>query len=509
MKIWNVAIYARVSTDKKEQSESISAQVGNLKKWIVEKSGQDKESIYTIVDIYEDEGISGSTFERDAFIRMKNDIDKARINMVITRDLSRFSRNYILAGYYLEDYFKVNNIRFVSILDNVDTETEFDDIIPFKNILNEMYIKDCSKRVRAALTERMQRGSSIASKPPYGYKFEKKVQGKQKNIFLVAQGGETTEIVKKIFELYISGFGVGKIASYLNEKGVAPPSNRNINSKWTNNTIMYILKNPKYGGCMAQQRYKKISYKNKKIKIVPKEEWIIGEEFQGIIEKDTFNYVQELINEKRKNYRYKGEIRHLFSGILKCDECGGGMIYRSKYLGYKCAKSQSGEKRCTSHSVKEAYLIKEVRECIEKYIKNKINREKYFKDLNCIKINNNIQKELSTTIKELSTVDRKFQNLYEDKSKDLLSKRNFNSMISYMQDKQDKLIRRRDELEKIINNTEKNIDIVSVYKQEINKLLDLKVIDRNLIETFVNKITISENKMTGKKFVHIYFKFKE
>ena len=92
--------------------------------------------------------------------------------MVLTRDLSRFSRNYIMAGFYLEDYFKVNNIRFVSVLDNVDTETEFDDIIPFKNIINEMYIKDCSRRVRSALTTRMERGSCIASKPPYGYKVE-------------------------------------------------------------------------------------------------------------------------------------------------------------------------------------------------------------------------------------------------------------------------------------------------------------------------------------------------
>ena len=204
-KMWNVAIYARVSTDKESQAESIPAQVGNLKKWLLEKSKQDRESVYNLVNIYEDQGMSGTNFNRESFIRMKKDIEDKKINMVLTRDLSRFSRDYITAGYYLEDYFKVNNIRFISVLDNVDTETEFNDIIPFKNILNEMYVKDCSKRVRSALHDRMQRGSSIASKPPYGYKFEEVYEGNQKNIILVQEGGETTEVVKEIFSLYIQG----------------------------------------------------------------------------------------------------------------------------------------------------------------------------------------------------------------------------------------------------------------------------------------------------------------
>ena len=171
-KIWDIAIYARVSTDKKEQSESIPVQVENLKKWILNKSKEDLSAIYNLIDVYQDQGTSGSSFDRESFIRMKEDIEDKKINMIVTRDLSRFSRNYILAGYYLEDYFKVNNIRFISVLDNVDTESEFDnDIIPFKNILNEMFIKDCSRKVRSALLTRMERGSSIASKPPYGYNF--------------------------------------------------------------------------------------------------------------------------------------------------------------------------------------------------------------------------------------------------------------------------------------------------------------------------------------------------
>ena len=185
-KIWNVAIYARVSSDKKEQQESMPAQVQSLKKWLLEKSEMDKESVYNLVEVYEDAGFSGSNFERDSFIRMKEDIEQGKINMIVTRDLSRFSRNYITAGYYLEEYFKVNGVRFISVLDNVDTLEEINDIIPFKNILNEMYIKDCSRRSRDGLKQRMIRGSSIASKPPYGYKFEEEYEGNVKTIRLVA-----------------------------------------------------------------------------------------------------------------------------------------------------------------------------------------------------------------------------------------------------------------------------------------------------------------------------------
>ena len=183
-KIWNVAIYARVSTDKKEQSESIPAQIQGLKKWIMEKSKSGKEDIYNLKEVYEDYGFSGSNFNRKSFIKMKEDIDCGKINMVLTRDLSRFARNYIVAGYYLEDYFKEKGVRFVSVLDNVDTINEVDDIVPFKNILNEMYIKDCSKRTRDGLRQRMIRGSSIASKPPYGYKFETTYEGEIKSIKL-------------------------------------------------------------------------------------------------------------------------------------------------------------------------------------------------------------------------------------------------------------------------------------------------------------------------------------
>lgn len=514
-KIWNIAIYARVSTDKKEQSESIPAQVENLKKWILDKSKNDKKAIYNLVDIYEDQGRSGSNFDRDAFIRMKADIENGKINMVVTRDLSRFSRNYILAGYYLEDYFKVNGVRFISVLDNVDTELEFDDIIPFKNILNEMYIKDCSKRVKSALNSRMQRGSSIASKPLYGYKLEEIYEGNQKTILLKPRGDETTEVVKEIFNLYLQGWGAGRIATHLNDRNIPPPSQlvKNFKRKkfgiWTNNTILSMLRNPKYGGYMVQGRYKKVSYKSKIIKQTSKDEWIWGAEFDGIIDKNTFNKVQEMMKtRKEKNYRYKNNTIHPFSTVLVCGRCNGSMSYRSKYLGYKCTNSQMGGGRCTPHSIKEQQLIEIVRNEIKRMIKNNIDENEVVKGYENLNLENSHEKELENINEKLESLDNKFAKLYEDKLNEVITERNFNNIIGSIQKQQEDLLRRKLELEKILNNDNNEEEVFKLYKKEIDDLLSLKNIDRNLVETLIDKIVIEESENKKEKFVNVYFKFR-
>ncbi|WP_143316903.1 recombinase family protein [Clostridium sp. HBUAS56017] len=513
-KIWNVAIYARVSTDKESQAESISAQVGNLKKWLLEKSRDDKEGVYNLVNVYEDQGMSGTNFDRDSFIKMKQDIEDKKINMVLARDLSRFSRDYITAGYYLEEYFKVNNIRFISVLDNVDTENEFNDIIPFKNILNEMYVKDCSKKVKSALNDRMQRGSSIASKPPYGYKFEEFYEGNQKTIVLVPEGGETTEVVKEIFTLYRLGWGYGRIATHLNKKGILPPSARLNNFKrkkfgiWTNNTIQSILTNPKYGGYMVQQRWKKVSYKIKQVKVTSKEEWIWGGEFEGIIDKDTFKRVQKLIEQRKNGYRYKQDRLYPFTTVLKCGECNGSMSYRKKYQGYKCTNSQIGGGRCTPHSIKEIDLINKIKTYVQEAINKKVNKNKYYKNVDGIVIENEFEKELSKVNEELSTLDNKFQKLYEDKLNEKVSERNFSNLSVIIQTKQESLIKRKEELEDMIQNNDNDIDITKIYKDEIDKLLSLEELDRNFVEALVNKIIVNEDRGNKEKSVEVYFKFK-
>ncbi len=513
-KVWNIGIYARVSTEKSGQSESVATQIGNLKKWIRDTANEDKDNVYNLIDTYEDNGISGSSFNRDAFKKLKEDIENKRINMVLTRDLSRFSRDYLEAGIYIEKYFKLNNVRFVAMLDNVDTEKkEDDDIVPFKNMINEMYIKDTSRKIKSALRERMQRGSSIASKPPYGYKYEKIYNGEQKTNILVPEGGETTETVKKIFSLYLKGWGAGRIATYLNEKGIATPSSRIKNyalSKfglWTNNTIFSILQNHKYGGFLVQQKYRKVSYKMKEVKKTSKEDWVWSGEFEGIIDKNTFNRVQEMIEKRSNGYRYKGEVIHPFSSVLRCGTCGGSLSYRKKYEGYKCTLSQSGAKRCTCHSIKEKDLILKIQQDIKAMIDKSINKEKYYNKVENIKIEKDSTKELIEIENELEKLDMRFAKIYEDKLNDLISERNFTNFLNTIQEKQEKLTKRKEQLENILNAPEDNTNIASIYKEELDKLFKLEEIERNFVETIIDKIIINEDSKTKEKSVDIYYKF--
>jgi len=511
-KTWNVAVYARVSTDKKQQQESIPAQIESLKKWMFEKSETDKASIYNLVGIYQDAGFSGSNFERESFIRMKEDIELGKVNMIVTRDLSRFSRNYITAGYYLEEYFKVKGIRFISVLDNVDTLEEINDIIPFKNILNEMYIKDCSRRTRDGLRQRMIRGSSIASKPPYGYKFEEKYKDAVKTIGLVTADDETTDVVKEIFELYLKGYGFGRLANYLNLKGISPPSSKLSNfafSKfglWTNNTIKAILNNPKYGGVMVQGRWKKVSYKIKKTRPSLDAEWIYGGEFQGIVSKEVFAEVQEVILKRSKHYRYKGKNIYIFSSVLKCKECGGSMSYRKEYEGYKCTNSQMGGGRCTAHSIKEEQLKRIIIKDLAAYNLTKLNAQDIYNKIDKdIHKNGNQDKRLRNIESELKNLDRQFGELYLDKFTGKVNERNFEILSHSIEKKQRDLINNREEI--LSNKVLVNNDC-KIYKDEINKILSFQSLDRIMVENLIEKIIISENKEKKQKCIDIFYKFK-
>ncbi|WP_315672387.1 recombinase family protein [Clostridium sp. 19966] len=513
-KLWKVAIYARVSTDKKEQQESIPAQVQSLKKWLLDKSEAKDNHSYELVEVYEDAGFSGSNFQRDGFIRMKEDIEAGKINMVLTRDLSRFSRNYITAGYYLEDYFKVNGIRFVSVLDNVDTEQEFNDIIPFKNILNEMYIKDCSKKVRDALKQRMLRGSSIASKPPYGYRFVEYYEGNTKTIKLIAAEDETTEVVKEIYFLYLNGWGVGKIAGYLDKKGIEPPSchiNGFSKSKlglWTSNSIRYILTNPKYAGKMVQQRWRKISYKVKKVIPTNEEEWIYGEDFQGIISQEIFNEVQQAMKNRRKSYRYKGENMHPFTTVLRCNECGGSLCYREKYEGYKCTNSQRGGGRCSSHSVKEEFLKRTIIKDLKNYVYRYVSKETlYNAAISILDSADDHKKQLISIEKELNKLDVQFQKVYQDKLNHIINERNAEMLIAGIEKKQ-QLLQKKYEIINIASKENNKAELQDKYRLTVDKILAFEEFDRSTVELLIDKIIISEDKETMEKKVEIFYKFR-
>ena len=325
------------------------------------------------------------------------------------------------------------------------------------------------------------------------------------------QNDETTEIVKNIYALYIQGWGLSKIASFLNSKEIKPPSSFIENftkskfGKWTSNSIKYILTNPKYAGIMVQGRWKKVSYKIKKITSTPQEQWIYGEEFEGIISREIFEEVQEIISKNRKKLRYKNNKIHLFSGVLQCKECGGSMCYRNNYKGYKCTNSQIGGKRCTAHSVKEDFLKDIIKDDLSKYI-SKLNINEFYEEFIKVKNGQYDYKKLQSLEYRLKKISEKIGQLYSDKVNGTLSERNFYFTLKEAQKEQEKLEIEKSNIERKLkeNSIESNYN---KEKNKINDILSFENLDRNAIETLIEKIIISYNKDTREKSVEIFYKF--
>lgn len=332
--IWKVAIYARLSREDekdekyKGQSESIENQIKYLKSIITTKG-------WVLVDIYKDDGYTGTNFDRPDFKRMLDDIDNGKINLVITKDLSRLGRDYIETGRYIEKIFPSKNIRYIAVNDNIDTfdkRNSNNDMTPFKAVINDMYAKDTSNKVRSTILTKAIAGECIKAFLPYGYKKD----NTNKNKVLVDEN--VAENVKLIFKLYKSGKSKTEIAKKFNELEITTPlkykqettnyynPNSNVTYKWNSTVINKILRNPIYVGDLVQLKYNKVNYKIKKIAKVPKEEQIIIlNNHEAIIDRNTFNTVQEMLNKQTNEWNYSNRKKHLYNISYNINT-----IYRNK-----------------------------------------------------------------------------------------------------------------------------------------------------------------------------------
>ena len=261
---FNVGAYIRLSREDgdKLESESITNQ-RNIITSFIEENG------YTLYKEYIDDGYSGTSFDRPGFNKLLKDIEDKKVNMIITKDLSRFGRDYIKTGYYIEHFFPENMIRYISILDNIDTFVDGtqNDIMPFKSLLNDMYAKDISKKIRSVFHNKMANGQYMATYAPYGYYKDNTKKG------ALCVDESVRHIVVRIFNLFISGMPAYSIAKTLTKEGVESPAVHNnikIGNKsknfgqWSPYVIKNMLKNETYIGSVVQGKTKKINYKSKK-----------------------------------------------------------------------------------------------------------------------------------------------------------------------------------------------------------------------------------------------------
>lgn len=376
---YNVALYLRLSRDDNDgnkESMSISNQRALLKEYVRERG-------WSIEDIYIDDGYSGTTFDRPEFKRMISDINERKINCVITKDLSRFGRNYAQVGYYTEEFFLEKNVRFIAINDNVDTMKEDNDIAPFKNILNEMYAKDISRKVRSARKVNARQGKFMGSQVPYGYK--RSPLDKHQLVI----DPEVAPIVKMIYEMSEKGYSKREIAVKLNSLCVlspaayyyvreGKPSPKPLEEMlWNANTLYTLIANPVYRGDMVQGRRKVQSYKTKRREIVPEDNWIIVENtHEAIVDRSTWKKVQSNKQTNRDPKTTANSDINIFRGIIRCADCGSAMCFNTKYhygektYFYRCSRYISkGKEACASHCIAEDLLKRAVLFDIQSHIK--------------------------------------------------------------------------------------------------------------------------------------------
>ena len=358
---YHAALYIRLS--KEDETEGPSQSVTNQQSLLNEFVRQHRLSVY---DTYIDDGFSGTSFDRPAFRRMIGDIESKKVNMVITKDLSRLGRDYIMTGHYMERYFPEKRVRYISLLDGIDTgvESSANDITPFRAIMNDMYAKDISKKIKSVKRDKQRKGQFIGGKPMYGYK----MHPTEKNKIVIDE--EAAPVVRRIFAMALEGVSCRQIAVRLNEEHIPTPAayaGLTLGTKgaysglWSSERISEMLRNETYIGHMVQGRTVKISYKSKKCQAQPPESWVVVENtHEPLIDKETFHKVQMLVS-SRKHTRSR-TYDFLLKGLIHCHECGCPMAVLNRpnaageqRLFFVCRTYQRFTKagRCTCHSIKE------------------------------------------------------------------------------------------------------------------------------------------------------------
>ena len=386
--IYKVGIYLRLSREDEKigESGSISTQRDLLMNYI-----RDHDLLF--VDEYVDDGVSGTTFDRTGFNRMIKDCEEKKINMIITKDTSRLGRDHIEFGYYVERYFPEHNIRYVAVNDGIDTfnNSSANDMLVFKSAFNDMYVKDISNKLRSSLYTKKRNGLFVGCYAPYGYK--KAEEDKHK----LEIDPQSAGVVRRIFDMFVSGDSLTKICDTLTNEHVPTPSMQK-NMKmgqvgyhfgvWSTRTVGSILQNPTYIGNLTQCRNKKVNYKSKKRVHTKRDEWIIAEgAVEPIVEKEIFELAGEMFK-SNKNRGIKGNgitDKLLFRGLIYCKECGHTIGFREylqqtrKYglvhrIYGNCNYWVKRKKQdvCTPHSVKyqiiEDLVLNSLRNMAEKYL---------------------------------------------------------------------------------------------------------------------------------------------
>lgn len=508
-KIWNATLYLRLSREDgdKEESNSITGQRELLRDYIAQRP-EFREYAVRI-----DDGFSGSTFERPSFQKMIEDVKAGRTDCIIVKDLSRFGRNYLDAGEYIEKIFPFLGVRFIAINDNYDSlgdkKSSDDLIIPFKNLINEAYCRDISVKIRSQLEIKRKNGQFIGSFATYGYLKDEQ----NKNKLVVDE--YAADIVRDIFKWKLEGVSPQDIADALNRLGILSPAEykrslgmkyttpfkTNNKAAWSVGAVLRILKNPIYIGVLVQGKRTTPSYKVRKRVAKAESEWsVILDNHEAIVSQMDFDSVQKVL--KLDTRRSPGEKAvNLFSGMLFCGDCGASMVRKTvpsgakKYVYYVCSAHKQN-KSCSPHRMRDIALEEIVLKSLQQHISEVVDMCALLEIMDTAALRTaqaqKVQRQLDKKREECEKLQKLLLSLYENLADGIIDreeyarlKENFSARADEAEKQMDAL---RETLEEMQNRGEEN-----TWMQEFIKHQGITSLDRAVVVALIDKILIYPN----------------
>lgn len=497
------ALYCRLSRDDEQQGESDSI---THQKSILEKYA--KENGFKNYRFFVDDGWSGVTFTRPAFSEIMELGEQGMIDNLIVKDHSRLGRNRLIVGQLLEEEFDRMGIRYIAIMDNIDTAKGLSDLVPMQDLFNEWHAKNTSQKVRNVFKNKGMSGEPLTTNPPYGYM---KSPDNPKEWII---DEPAAEVVRKVFALCVEGNGPTQIAKkltaakiptpreYWHSQGKATGNLPKIPGKWVQTAIADILERQEYVGDTVNFRSTTKSFKNKTKIDLPREDWKIFEDTHpAIIDRETFALVQELRRHKRRPTR-EGKVS-MFSGMMFCKDCGSKMYYCTakdfthNQNWFTCSKSRLNKEQCSGHFIREVYVEAAVLESMKRVFWYVQAYEKLFAEQMLEKSTEDQKKEVASKRRELEKGKRRlmeldglFRRIYEDMVAGRLSEERFNMLSENYDAEQAKLKERLPLLETEVNATYKQTDDLEKFITKVKQITEVTKLTPELVHEFIERIDV-------------------
>ena len=518
------ALYCRLSQDDGREGESNS--ISNQKEILAQYA---RANGFHNTMFFVDDGISGTTFDRPDFQRMQRMIENGEIGVVIVKDLSRFGRNYLDVGEYLEIKYPTLGVRFIAIQENVDTlKNTGTEMMPFNNIFNEWYAAQTSKKIRAVWKSKADKGERIAAAIPYGY-IKSQDDPKQ---WIIDE--EAAKVVRYIFELTLEGLGPMKIARRLEDEQILSPtayylengrkSSNDISARgkcaWSTTSVRHILENRQYTGCTVNFKTSLVSYKVHKTVYNPEEEWqIIPNTQEAIIDEDTFNRVQELRDSRRRNTATGRE--SLFSGLLYCADCKSKLYFcaaksiKPEQEFHRCSAYKENRGSCSIHFIREVVLreailelVKRVALFIQQY--EAVFLYMYAKKHNITKEVNsrNMKATIERNKRRIKELDKLIERIYEDNVLGKIPDARFSKMMASYEAEQNQLVTETAKAEESLKTMEQDKVDLRAFLEAIRQCTDIKELTPAIVNRLIRRIEVhNSEKIDGRKQVRldVYF----